>query len=380
MDHVFTIIGGGIAGLTTAIALKRIGIDAVVVEATPEFRPVGAGLSLAANAMQAFRELGIADAVIAAGRKIDALTILDQKGNVINRTNTEQVNAKYGISNFSIHRAALHDVLYSLLPPGSITRGKRSCDIEEVGDGYCVFFEDGSSILTNHLIVAEGIHSPIRNKILPASKLRYAGYTCWRGIVKNEKQITTVSETWGTGGRFGIVPLANEQIYWFATKNVKEPGSKLKEFKRSDLAYNFRDYHEPVVDLINATPQEHIIWNDIFDLEPISNYAFGNLVLIGDAAHATTPNLGQGACMAIEDAVVLANCLKKHSNVPDAFRSFQEKRLKRTHEIVKGSWRLGKMAQIENAFLSKARNLLFRMIPQSVYEKQIDDLFNVNFE
>ncbi|HLO79375.1 MAG TPA: FAD-dependent monooxygenase [Chitinophagaceae bacterium] len=380
MVHSFTIIGGGIAGLTTAIALKRIGIDAMVIEATPEFRPVGAGLSLAANAMQAFREIGIADAVIAAGKNMAALTIFDQKGRVINRTNTERVNAKYGISNFSIHRAALHNVLYSYLSPERVIKGKRSCGIEQLNEGWRVFFEDGSNIESTFLIVAEGIHSPIRKIVAPASKLRYAGYTCWRGIVQNERQIVSFSETWGTKGRFGIVPLADNQIYWFATKSVKEPASALKDFGKADLANNFRGYHEPVVDLISATPDQHIIWNDIFDLEPINRYAYGNLVLVGDAAHATTPNLGQGACMAIEDAVVLANCLKKNSKVPEAFERFQAKRLKRTHDIVNGSWQMGKIAQVEDPLVSNIRNAFFRLIPQFVYEKQIDDLFNVNFD
>lgn len=380
MEHPVTIIGGGIGGLTTAIALKQIGIEAKVIEATPEFRPVGAGLSLGANAMQAFRNIGIADAVIAAGKNMDALTIFDQQGRVINRTNTQRVNAKYGISNFSIHRAALHNVLYSFLSPENIIQGKRSCGIEELGEGYRVLFEDGSNIESDCLIVAEGIHSPIRKKLAPASRLRYAGYTCWRGIVQNEKQIVSFSETWGTRGRFGIVPLANNQIYWFATKSVKEPASGFKDYRRADLANNFSGYHEPVMDLINATAEDQIIWNDIFDLEPINRYAYGNLVLIGDAAHATTPNLGQGACMAIEDAVVLANCLKKNSKVSEAFEKFQEKRLKRTHDIVNGSWRMGKIAQLEDPLLSKIRNSFFRLIPQSVYEKQIDDLFNVNLD
>lgn len=378
--NAFTIIGGGIAGLTTAIALRRMGIDAMVVEAAPEFRPVGAGLSLAANAMQAFSEIGIADAVIAAGRKIDAITIFDQHGRVISKANTERVNAKYGISNFSIHRADLHRVLYSFLSPELITLGKRSAGVEKIEGGYRVFFADGSSLDSSYLIIAEGIHSPLRNSIVPDSKLRYAGYTCWRGIVENEKDIEMVSETWGSNGRFGIVPLANRQIYWFATKSVKEPGSKFKDFTRTDLIHNFRDYHEPVADLIMATPQEQIIWNDIFDLEPMNRYAYGDLVFLGDAAHATTPNLGQGACMAIEDAVVLANCLKKNSRASMAFECFQQKRMKRTHAIVKNSRQLGEIAQMENPGLCKIRNFVFRNTPQFVYENQIDKLFNVRFD
>ena len=377
--HSFVILGGGIAGLTTAIALKKIGINAVVVEAASEIKPVGAGLALAANAMMALRKIGVADQVIREGQELKAFSIYDQKGKLISRTDTDPANSRYGISNFTIHRADLHRVLLAQLDPENVLTGKRSVDFSEDSEGYVIRFEDGDQIRANSLIVAEGIHSPIRRKLLPTQKIRYSGYTCWRGIMDNSNlNIVETSETWGKKGRFGVTPLAKNQVYWYACINAAEQNSRLKNFTKADLEENFKDFHFPIPQVLSGTKPEQIIWNDIIDLEPLSRFAFGNLVLIGDAAHATTPNMGQGACMAIEDAAILASCLEKHSNPAEAFQEFEKRRLGRTRKIVTDSWQLGKIAQWENPVLMSLRDAFFRMIPQHVTQKQIESLYQVD--
>ena len=377
--HSFVILGGGIAGLTTAIALKKIGIEALVVEAAPEIKAVGAGLALAANAMMALRKIGVADQVIQEGKELKAFSIYDQKGKLISRTDTDPANSRYGISNFTIHRADLHRVLLAQLDPENVLTGKRSVDFSEDSEGYVIRFEDRDQIRANFLIVAEGIHSPIRRKLLPTQKIRYSGYTCWRGIMDNsDLNILETSETWGKKGRFGVTPLANNQVYWYACINAAEPNSQLKAFKKADLQENFKDFHFPIPQVLAGTIQDQIIWNDIIDLEPLSRFAFGNLVLIGDAAHATTPNLGQGACMAIEDAAILASCLDKYGNPAEAFSAFEKRRLSRTRKIVTDSWQLGKIAQWENPLLMVLRDAFFRMIPQKVSQKQIESLYDVD--
>ncbi|CAN5327126.1 FAD-dependent monooxygenase [soil metagenome] len=375
----FSIIGGGIAGLTTAIALQNIGINAYVFEAAPEFKPLGAGLVLAANAMRAYHHLGIFDELVSVGNQIKQATIYDQEGKIINRINTD--NLKNELANLAIHRAELHKVLLSKLKNEYIINGKRSIDYTTNDYRYRVVFEDGFTLDTKYLIVAEGVHSSIREKLLPKAEVRYSGYTCWRGTADNTTlKIEETTETWGTKGRFGMVPLGNNKIYWYATKNADPNDQKMKSFGPNELLENFKGYHQPIERVIQSTPLSQIIWNDIIDLKPIKNYAFGNLVLIGDAAHATTPNMGQGACQAIEDAVILANCLKKNSIVKEAFSDFQKRRLKRTHEIVNQSWRLGKIAQLENPLASSLRNLVFRSIPQGIYRKQVESIYNVSFE
>jgi 2-polyprenyl-6-methoxyphenol hydroxylase-like FAD-dependent oxidoreductase len=212
MKKNITIVGGGIAGLTTAIALNKAGFSTTIFEAAPEVKAVGAGLALAANAMKAFQKIGIAEDVIAEGRILPAFLLLDQQGKQLAKTNSEVLSKKYGVDNFTIHRADLHRVLLSKLDPTTVHSNKRIVDIVTQGEKTVLTFQDGSTHETEVLVAADGIHSPIRKKLLPESKERYAGYTCWRAIIDNTKlQITESSETWGNNGRFGIVPLSAQQ-------------------------------------------------------------------------------------------------------------------------------------------------------------------------
>ena len=378
MKATFAILGGGIAGLTAAIALKQIGIEAPVLEAAPAFRPVGAGIALAANAMSAYQRLGIDRQLIEAGHILRRFTIYDHRGGVLNSVRTDDLEG-HPVS-LAIHRAELHRVLSSQMNPGQIVMNKRSKDLSSTASGYKVSFEDGSELDARYLIVAEGIHSVIRNKIAPGTVERYAGYTCWRGIADNTTlAIDESSETWGAEGRFGIVPLGGNKAYWFACKNAAANDAAMQSWGAGELEENFRSYHPPIPSVIRATPDEQILWNDIIDLKPMPRYAFGNLALIGDAAHAATPNMGQGACQAVEDAVILAGCLKNHAGVEDAFTDFQQRRLKRTHAIVRQSWTMGRIAQIENRWMIFVRNTLSKAVPARFNRKQLEKLYRTDF-
>ncbi|MVM41265.1 monooxygenase [Spirosoma sp. HMF3257] len=367
-------------GLTTALALKKIGIQATVFEAAPTIKPLGAGLALAANAIKAFQRLGIGDAVVQAGRLLDAFSIYDQHGQIITHTDSRAVSQKYGLDNFSIHRAALHQVLMDHLGKGVVQTGKRDIGMQQKSDKVSIQFDDGTTHETNYLLVADGIHSPIRKQLVPQSKPRYAGYTCWRAVVDaTGLTLSEASETWGPKGRFGVVPLANNQLYWFATQTAPANDSRMSQMTTSDLLKQFGSYHSPIPDILSRTPDNALIWSDICDLKPLKTYAFDNIVLLGDAAHATTPNMGQGACQAIEDAVVLADELAREGRVSDAFQRFEQRRLKRTHTIIETSRRLGTVAQLDNRLLATLRNGLFRMLPASVNERQLEMLYQVDF-
>ena len=380
MTNQITIIGGGIAGLTTAIALNRIGIKTFVFEAASEIKAVGAGLGLGANAMMAFKKIGIMDEVIECGRLLPSFSIFDEKGKLITYTDSKKLSDKYGIDNFTIHRAALHRLLCSKINKQTSYTNKRVVDIEQKKDTVIVKFQDGTIHKTNYLIVADGIHSPVRKKLLPKTEPRYAGYTCWRAIIDNTNlTIAESSETWGTSGRFGIVPLPDKKIYWFACVNAKQNDAAFKNYKAKDILSIFKNFHDPIPSILKETKDESILWNDIIDLKPIKKYAYNNILLIGDAAHATTPNLGQGACQAIEDAVILADEMNKNEAVEKAFLNFEKRRLHRTQFIINTSWKIGKVAQLENKFLVKLRNATFRMLPECVNEKQLQKLYTVDF-
>lgn len=375
MDHDnIAIVGGGIGGLTLAIALQRKGFTVKVYEGAPKIQPLGAGLALAANAVKAFMDIGIGDAVLKAGKILKVLRIKDQRGNVLTETDSEKLAAKFGvINNFTIHRADLHEVLIDQLHPGALQLNKRCVDWEHQGPAALLKFSDESYAFADHVIGCDGIHSVIRKKLLPVTA-RYAGYTCWRGVIDHLPTMMDpdeTSETWGAGCRFGIVPLSRNRVYWFACLNASANNPAMQAYRNEDLLRHFGTFHEPIPQILESTPPERIIWNDIIDLRPLKKFAFGNIVLLGDAAHATTPNMGQGACMAIEDAAVLARCMEENKSTPEAFRAFEKKRIARTTAIVKKSWNIGKIAQLENKFLIALRTAALKLTPPSVTEDQI---------
>ncbi|MEK6480730.1 FAD-dependent monooxygenase [Catalinimonas sp. 4WD22] len=373
------IIGGGIGGLCAAIALQQKGFDAQVYEKALQLKAVGAGISLSANAVLALRKISLDKEMIEAGHVLRHMRILDENGKHIAHTNLEPVEREFGALNFSIHRAVLHEILMEHLTPGSLHLGKTLSNFQQDEKSISCIFEDGTEVEADAIVAFDGIHSAVRKQLLPKSRTRYAGYTCWRAIIDyipegwKDHQAT---ETWGRNGRFGIVPIGNGKLYWFATANAPEQDRRMQTFGVKELTAHFKTYHAPVGEILSRTQDEQLIWNDIVDLEPLKQYAFGNIVLAGDAAHATTPNMGQGACMAIEDAIVLANLLEKYE-VKEAFSGYEKQRIKRIHTIVKSSYELGRVAQWENKVLTKVRNTAFRLIPESIHQKQIRQLYNV---
>ena len=381
--RTFAIVGGGIGGLTLAIGLQQKGFDVVVYENAPEVKPLGAGIVLAGNAMKAFANIGIDHHIVGAGRIMKQFVIREQSGRVITITNGDDISNSFGFVNtLTLHRADLHQALLGQLTAGTLVLGKRCIGFEQRVDGIHLSFADGASATAEYVIGADGIHSIFRKKLLPSSELRYSGYTCWRGVTGNIPRgfdFTSASESWGAGRRFGIVPLADDKVYWFATTNASFQDKTLAEYTLNDLRNLFSDFHVPVDHIISGTAPEHLLHHDILDVKPIRQFAFGRIALLGDAAHATTPNLGQGACMAIEDAVVLANCVAASSDIPSAFKVYQDKRIKRTTAIVNRSFGLGKLVQIENRFLAKLRNTAIRMTPDSIARQQVKFLYDVSF-
>lgn len=359
------IVGGGIAGLTAAIALQQKGYQVTVLEAAPALKAVGAGLGLGANAMKAYAVLGLDEELKNICKIMSGFTLVDESGKVLTGANTSASGASY-----TVHRADLHEFLFSKLNPETILLGKRLKTLSQDISGVKLSFEDGTQYEFDRVIGADGIHSAVRQAIFPQAVTRYSGYTCWRGVAHfSEDIIAGPSETLGKNGRFGLVPLTDHLIYWYACVNTTLKDPFLKQWNISNLIKKFGHYHAPIKQVLENTANEALIWSDISDLTPINQFAFDRVVLIGDAAHATTPNMGQGACQAIEDAVILAHLMQEYSET--AFTVFEERRRARVHWVVKQSWQMGKVMQLENPFLISLRNTLFRMMPASANEKII---------
>lgn len=372
------IIGGGIGGLCAAIAFQKKGLEAHIYEKVPQIKGLGAGITLSINARQALKQIGLYELLIEAGQELKSMSILDEKGKNIAHTNLGPVSKRYGLGNFSIHRAALHEILLAKLVEGSLHCGKSFAQFSQDDEGVQVYFEDGAEVQGDVLLAFDGIHSAVRRQMFPDSQIRYSGYTCWRAVIDYlpEGEPCHATETWGRGKRFGLVPLDDGKLYWFATANASENDAHMKNMGIRTLQQFYSDLHHPIEQVLEMTTEDQLIWNDITDLKPLDHYCLGKVALAGDAAHATTPNMGQGAGMAIEDAVILARLLSE-KEVRPALKEYEIARIKRTQAIVNNSYRLGAVAQWEKRWLRSFRNAAFRMIPVSAQERQMRQLYEV---
>lgn len=368
------IIGGGIGGLCAAISLRKIGVDVAVYEQAEELRAVGAGLTIWANAIKALRKLGVADAVVRTGAKIERGELRTASGRVLSRSHQGELEQRFGEPTIAIHRAELHDILLDALPSNTVQLGAKCISFEDDDGGVSASFSNGQTDRAQLLVGADGIHSVVREQLFPKVKLRYSGYTTWRGVVetRDEAALGTTSETWGCGQRFGIVRVDRERVYWFSTANV-EAGMKLSPAEsKSYLLEHFKDWHHPVRHLIESTPAEHILHNDIYDIAPMKRWCRGRVALLGDSAHPTTPNMGQGACMAIESSLALARCIRQSDELAESLRRYERERMPRTKWITNQSWRIGRIGQFESRLLCIMRDLFVQLAPDSLTIKQIE--------
>lgn len=365
MTKTAIIIGGGIGGLTAAIALRRKGIDAVVYERATELHEVGAGISLWANAVKALGKLGLAEVVKAAGAPGLGGFIGVPQGAVLSRISSATLEQRFGAANLGIHRAELQRILFDRLGHDAIHLGATCVGFEQDDQGVIARFEDGREARGDVLIGADGIHSVVRGQLYKIDKLRYSGYTAWRGVTAGYGLVAhkdAAFETWGQGRRFGHLPIGQGRVYWFAVRNARAGAVDAPIGRKAEVQALFNGWHAPIEALIEATDETAILRNDIYDREPLKQWTHGRVTLLGDAAHPMTPNLGQGACQAIEDAVVLANRLAERDSADEALLSYEMHRIQRANLIVRQSWQLGRVAQWENPLACAVRDTLMRSL------------------
>jgi len=367
------IIGGGIGGLCTAIVLQQNGFDVHVYEKVKKLGEVGAGLTLWSNAIKALRALGVADQVIHTGSKVNRSYIRAANGDILKDAHMNEMEAQYGEPIVAIHRTALHDILINALKPNTLTLNVGFVKFEQDESKVFVHFDNGQTGSADLLIGADGIHSAVRKQMFPEIQLRYSGYTAWRGVVETESEsaLGLTSESWGVGARFGIVRVDKSRIYWFATSNQPAGEKSTSDQRKARLLRSFKNWHNPIYHLLDLTPADSILQNDIYDIPPFASWSQGRVTLLGDAAHPTTPNMGQGACMAIESAYALSYSLKEHTDHRSALKRYERERHPRTAWITNTSWTIGKGGQVNNPFLCALRNSLVKVTPAGVLQKNI---------
>ncbi|SDM50415.1 2-polyprenyl-6-methoxyphenol hydroxylase [Streptomyces sp. cf386] len=359
------VIGGGIGGLTAAVALHRGGWDVTVLERAPSLEPVGAAISLAPNSLRALDVIGLGEEIrdLAAWQGDGGLRT--PSGRWLSRTDADAVAERFGGPLVLLHRATLMTSLAARLPAEAVRTGA-AATVSDPGDTdrpARVSTPDGD-LEADLVVAADGIQSAVRRALFPDHPgTVYSGFTTWRVVIPVPGARFASHETWGRGRIWGSHPLKDGRVYAYAAARTPA-GERAPDDEKAELLRRYGDWHDPIPAILAAGRPEDILRHDVHHIaEPLPAYHRGRVALVGDAAHAMPPTLGQGGNQAIEDAVVLAH----HA---DDLAAYTAARLPRTTDIARQAVRIGHLNMMTGragvavrntllATLSKAAPLLF---------------------
>jgi 2-polyprenyl-6-methoxyphenol hydroxylase-like FAD-dependent oxidoreductase len=361
------IIGGGIGGITTAVALRRFGHRVTVYERAAALNEAGAGMMLWANAMRVFLELGLAEKIRPFGGEMNRFLVRSSNGKVLMNIAT----GDFEVPSLCIRRADLLSILVNEVPRDIIKLSRTLKNIRQIDDKVIVEFENGEIHEHDAVIGADGIGSVVRQQIFDDCQPIYRGYKIWRGIATYFGDAVAdgeSSETWGIGQRFGILNMGKGRFTWYATANNPRNHVDSPDGRKAELLNLFAAWHNPIKHLISNTADELIMKNSASDLPQLKRWANGRIALLGDAAHPITPNLGQGGGMAIEDALVLAKCLQPETSIESALKLYESRRITRAKRIEQRSRLMGKIGQWQNPLIVGGREIVTGLLPAKFFE------------
>jgi 2-polyprenyl-6-methoxyphenol hydroxylase-like FAD-dependent oxidoreductase len=369
------IIGSGIGGLATAVCLERLmpGTPYTLLEQAPQITEVGAGIGLGDNGVQILVKLGLLSYLQKIGSPITKTQLRDKNNTLIK-------NLPIGKGGYCVHRAELLQMLLTHINKENIRLNKRCVRINEDTQVETIC-EDGSSYIFDVLIAADGIHSVAGKELMLSKQIRYSGQTCYRGIsskVLQGEYRSAYIEFIGNNLRFGLADMGAGKTYWYAAKEVGPDYQDKPEDRKDHLMELFSSF--PSIVKGHISHSEQILRNDMYDLKPSTQKWYTEKVcLIGDAAHATTPNLAQGGCQALEDAYTLVSCLAKSKDIKQAFNRFQTLRQEKTDFVVNQSWRYGQMMHTESKLKEKLLLLMLRWTPEQYFASQLHTINNLQY-
>ncbi len=317
------IVGGGIAGLAAAAALRRVGFHAEVFEQASGLREVGAGVGLWSNAMASLDQIGAGAAVRTSSSPIRVVAGAGAAGNTTGTSlDLDELGAEFAnAACFVVKRPALRcsgSQYFDCLPKDIIHTNSRVIRVEPRADGVSLHLA-GERVEEGALLIgADGLHSVVRPLVVGDDALRYSGQTCFRGLARvAAPRPYVLREVQGRGQRGSVCPIDDETVYWWVAHNSPPNALVAPEARKPQLLERYGSWPFGIGEAIDATPSDAILQNDLVDRKPVESYVSGRLVLVGDAAHPTTPNLGQGANMAIDDSIVLARSLRDESSAAE---------------------------------------------------------------
>ncbi|GAA5235528.1 FAD-dependent urate hydroxylase HpxO [Verticiella sediminum] len=335
-----SIIGAGMGGLSAGIALKRLGYEVKVFEKVEAIRPVGAAISLWPNGVKCLNYLGLAEQVAALGGRMDHMAYVDgASGRTMTRFSLQPLVEQAGQRPYPVARAGLQDMLMRAFGPEDIALGMPLVGVEDGASAVTAVFANGQTVASDVLIGADGTHSVVRGHVLGHQpERRYAGYVNWNGLVEIDTAIAPADQ-WttfvGEGKRVSVMPVAGNRFYFFFDVPLPKGQANERATYKAILREHFRGWAAPVQTLIERIDENGTNRVEIHDIEPFDTWTRGRVALLGDAAHSTTPDIGQGGCAAMEDAVVLAIALQTNTlGVEDALRRYAQRRVQRASDLV----------------------------------------------
>ena len=334
------IIGAGMGGLTTGIALKKFGHQVTIYEQAEQILPVGAAISLWSNGVKCLNYLGLTEQVAKLGGQMNDLAYIDGlNGEVMTQFSLAPLIEEVGQRPYPVSRAELQNMLMDAFGRQDIQLGKRMVSIEDKGQHVEIGFQDGSTVSAALLIGADGTHSMTRQYVLGKQvERRYAGYVNWNGLVEISEDLAPAQQ-WttfvGEGKRASLMPVAEHRFYFFFDVPLPAGLENQRLEYKILLKQYFSGWCSQVQRLIDSIDEQKTNRVEIHDIEPFTQFYKGRVVILGDAAHSTTPDIGQGGCQAMEDAVYLARALQINTlGLEDALKRYQNKRNERANELL----------------------------------------------
>ncbi|BAU12670.1 monooxygenase FAD-binding protein [Leptolyngbya sp. NIES-3755] len=360
------IVGGGIGGAATALALSRVGIEPIVYERTQTLREVGAGIALWANATHILNQLGLLKAAIQVGYLTTNYQFNSQRGKELVNVEIDQ----FELPVVGIHRAELHQLLWRNVSSDRFFLGETFERFDRQNNQVTAQFTSGLSVEGDALIGADGLRSRVRTALLGDTPPTYRNFKTWRGLtdyVPTAYRPGYIHEFLGNGKGFGFMMLGKGKLYWYAAARSPEAQPDAAIGRKKELEMMYQDWFPAIPELIAATHEADILTTDLYDRPPMQPWSQHNITLLGDAAHPMLPTLGQGACTALEDAYVIAQCLQSESDPSLAFQHYEMLRFPRTKAIVEGSLRSGKMGEVSHPFAVGLRNTFMKVMAPAIH-------------
>lgn len=369
MAQQILVIGAGISGLATAVALQRRGHAVTVIEERTDTSS-GAGISIWPNALAALDEIGLGDAVRAAGGRVTAGALRWRDGTWLRHPARERLVKALGEPLVVIRRSALTSVLADALEDGTVHRGLCAVQLVSTADGVRITLSDNSTRDVAGVVGADGTRSVVARHLNGALADRYVGYTAWRGVGGCSIDPDFAGEVLGPGIEFGHVPMGSERTYWFATERAPA-GHAAPQGELDYLKRRFASWAEPIPAVLAATNPAEVLRNDLYDRDQARQWSRGPVVVVGDAAHPMRPHLGQGGCQGLEDAAVLARFVDGDDDLAAAFARFAAFRRPRVRPLVRESRLIGQMVNLRPAFLSGLAGRASVLMPEAFVTRHL---------